>query len=198
MTEAAYRQEILAEDVDESGGLFERSWFEIIDTMPEATGRVRHWDLAGTQDGGDYTVGLLMARTEDFDVVEDVKRGQWNPHEVERRLLETAQADGPDVTISLNQDPGQAGKAQAAHLIRKLAGYHVHAKPESGSKEVRAHPVAAQAEAGNVKLLRGDWNEAFLAEVEMFPVGYYDDQVDGLSGAFEDLPQHSSMFVFEV
>ena len=50
-------------------------------------------------------------------------------------------------------------------------------------KELRASPAAAQA-AGNIKLVRGAWNEAFLQEVSVFPRGFHDDQVDGMSGAF--------------
>ncbi len=56
-----------------------------------------------------------------------------------------------------------------------------------GSKEVRANPVASQAEAGNIKLVRGPWNAIFLDETELFPAGSHDDQVDALSGALADM-----------
>ena len=42
-------------------------------------------------------------------------------------------------------------------------------------------------QAGNVKLLRGQWNEAYLSELENFPVGGHDDQVDASSDAFNEL-----------
>ena len=45
-------------------------------------------------------------------------------------------------------------------------------------------PVASQVNAGNVSVLRGEWNEAFLAELEDFPGGQYDDQVDALARGF--------------
>jgi phage terminase large subunit-like protein len=35
-----------------------------------------------------------------------------------------------------------------------------------------------------VKLVRGPWNDAYIAELENFPDGKHDDQVDGSSGAF--------------
>ena len=54
---------------------------------------------------------------------------------------------------------------------------------------MRAAPFAAQCEAGNVKLLSAPWNEAFLAELEHFPSGGHDDQVDAASGAFALLTQ---------
>ena len=47
--------------------------------------------------------------------------------------------------------------------------------------------MSAQAEAGNVKVVRGPWNDEFLRVLESFPVGKRDDEVDGLSGAHEVL-----------
>jgi predicted phage terminase large subunit-like protein len=51
----------------------------------------------------------------------------------------------------------------------------------------RADPLAAQWQAGNVKLVRGAWNKAYLDEMEAFPAGSHDDQVDASSGAFNKL-----------
>ena len=48
----------------------------------------------------------------------------------------------------------------------------------------RAMPVASQIEAGNVSMLPGLWNRAFVAELRDFPGGLKDDQVDALSRAF--------------
>jgi predicted phage terminase large subunit-like protein len=73
----------------------------------------------------------------------------------------------------------------------------VSADPETGKKEVRAAPFASQAEAGNVVLVAGPWNEAFLSEVEVFPAGRHDDQVDAAAGAFDQLvrvPKHQFAF----
>jgi len=200
MTETAYRQEILAESVEETGGIFARKSFDILKIKYniDDTTRVRHWDLASTVGSGDYTVGLLMVRADGLFVVEDVKRGQWSPFEVERIIAETAEQDGTQTVISLPQDPGQAGKSQSQHLIRQLSGYSVHARPETGSKQVRAMPVAAQAEAGNIALAPGDWNEDFLSEIELFPIGFHDDQVDALSGAFEDIPKEQEMILWSM
>jgi predicted phage terminase large subunit-like protein len=95
----------------------------------------------------------------------------------------------------LEQDPGQAGVAEVDYYIRALAGYAVRANVVTKNKETRARPVSAQAEAGNVKLVRGPWNEAFLRELENFPEGTHDDQVDALSGAFNNLLGTYKIFV---
>ncbi len=174
-----------------AGLYFRRDDFEIVDALPAGGRGVRCWDLAATepQPGSDpdWTAGVKMMRAESgLFFVEDVRRLRGSPLKVERAVKNTASADGKAVEIGLPQDPGQAGKAQAQRFVRALAGYNVRIRRESGDKITRAAPLSAQAEAGNVKLLRGPWNDAFLAELENFPEGH-DDQVDAAAGAFDML-----------
>jgi predicted phage terminase large subunit-like protein len=174
------------------GGMFKEHWFPTVDAMPAKRVKVRAWDLAATvQKYGtdpDWTVGVLMSRDEaGFFTIEDVIRLRGGPAEVERAIRNTALLDGKDVRIRLPQDPGQAGKAQAGYLIRTLAGFNARAVPPTGSKETRAGPFAAQAEAGNVRLLRAPWNRIFLDEMTMFPAAAHDDQVDAATDAFNEL-----------
>jgi predicted phage terminase large subunit-like protein len=176
-----------------AGLYFKRRYFEVVDVAPAQARRVRHWDLAATEakpgTDPDWTVGLRLSRDEHGTFyVEHVERFRGSPQRVEAAILNTAAADGPAVTVSLPQDPGQAGKAQAKYLVGRLAGYPVRAERETGDKVTRAMPASAQAEAGNVKIVRGAWNDAFLAELENFPSpNAKDDQVDALSGALNAL-----------
>ncbi len=170
-----------------SGGMFDRNRWEIVEAAPSGGQIVRGWDLAGTADDGDYTVGCRMQLKDGVYCVEDMVRFQGSPAAVERAIVNTASLDGRGVLIDLPQDPGQAGKAQAQYLVRQLAGYSVRYSTESGSKEVRAMPLSAQAEAGNVKLVRGAWNHAFINEAAVFPNGTHDDQIDAASRAFHRL-----------
>lgn len=171
------------------GGMFKRHWFEVIPTAPAGCQWVRAWDLAATKsDKAAYTAGVLMGRTPDGRyVIADVQRIQGSAAEVERLLVNTASQDGQQVKGSLPQDPGQAGKSQIQYLIKQLAGFTYTASPESGDKETRAEPLAAQAEVGNVMIVQGDWNEAFLSELSTFPMGKFKDQVDAASRAFAEL-----------
>jgi predicted phage terminase large subunit-like protein len=179
-----------------SAGLyFKRSYFEIVDAVPITAKRVRAWDFAATDPeelaegkDPDYTAGCKMSRHGITYYVEHMERGQWNPGRVERSLVNTASADGRECDVSIPQDPGQAGKYQVKNFVGLLAGYNVRSSPETGDKIQRASALSAQAEAGNVKILRGPWNEAFLSELENFPsVGAHDDQVDAASRAFHHL-----------
>lgn len=170
------------------GGLFKRAWFEVVGAAPANAKRCRAWDFAATAGGGDWTVGVKVSRSPDgVFYVEHVARDQLSPAGVERLLSATASQDGVAVQIQLPQDPAAAGKTDAATKIKLLAGYNVHAKPVNGAKELRAAPAAAQAEAGNVKLVSGPWNEAFLDELCGFPTAAHDDQVDAFADALNAL-----------
>jgi predicted phage terminase large subunit-like protein len=183
-----------------TGGFFETDKIEVIDHLPvDADGkpikivkRVRAWDLAATKDIGSldpsWTVGVLMAKGENgVFYVEDVQRFRENPHEVEVRIRRTAQIDGRDVEISIPKDPGAAGKTVAEHLIRMLAGFIVKEEPQSADKAQRAKPFAAQVGGRNVKLIRASWNRAYLDELQTFPMGRHNDQVDASASAFNRL-----------
>lgn len=179
----------------EAGAYFKRHWFNWCERDPsEIKMAVRGWDLAATAEGEgkssnpDWTASALVARDEvgGFTVL-NVTRFRGSPGQVEQELAQVARHDGPAVEIALPQDPGQAGKAQARHLCRLLAGYRVKARPVSGSKVTRAAAFSAQVEAGNVRLARGAWNEAFLSELEAFPAGRHDDQLDAVVEAFNAL-----------
>ena len=173
------------------GALFKRHWFEVVEAAPASGTVCRGWDLAATNSStSDWTAGVRMRRTsQGVFYIEDVRRDRLDGLKVEQMIKNTATSDGMGVHVSLPQDPGQAGKVQVASLIRLLAGHLVKSSLESGDKETRATPFANQCEAGNVKILRGDWNEAFLDEITTFPAGAHDDQVDAATRAFNFLAE---------
>ncbi|MGU9981472.1 phage terminase large subunit [Phreatobacter sp. HK31-P] len=174
------------------GGKFSRSMFPIVPSMPlGVVKRVRSWDLAGTEaakSDPDWTAGVKMAQGIDgYFYVEHVHRFRANPHEVRVALKSMAGVDPAGTTITLPQDPGQAGKFQVLDFARALAGYTFQIIQPTGSKDVRSDPFAAQCEAGNVRLVAGHWNDAFIDEFIGFPTASHDDQVDATADAFNTL-----------
>ncbi|HEY1427674.1 MAG TPA: phage terminase large subunit [Caulobacteraceae bacterium] len=172
-----------------AGLYFNRAWCQVVDAVPAGLVVKRGWDLAATpktdHNDPDWTVGVKLGRSADGRYfVLDCRRLRGTPAAVERFLANTAAEDGPDVEIALPQDPGQAGKSQAAAFVRALEGFTVRASPESGDKITRFGPFSAQAEAGNVYVLRGPWNEAWFAALESFPAAPHDDDADATSRAF--------------
>lgn len=172
------------------GNRFKREWFKIVDAIASGARYVRYWDKAGTAAGGDYTAGVLMAAQGGQYWIVDVVRGQWSALQREQVMKQTSEVDRQrygHVTTWMEEEGGSGGKESAEASVRALAGFAVRCERVTGSKEVRAEPLAAQCEAGNVLLVRGNWNGAFIDEITAFPNGTNDDQVDGASGSFNKL-----------
>jgi predicted phage terminase large subunit-like protein len=172
------------------GGLFRREWLaHVVDAAPAGrVSRIRYWDLASVLGGGDFTSGLKMARTSDgLFYIEDIVRGQWGPHDRDKIIQQTAQLDGRDVPIRIEQEPGSSGVSLIAAMVRMLAGFVVHPDRVTGDKATRAAPLAAQCEAGNVKIVKGPHVKDFIEEAAFFPFGKHDDMIDSASGAFNAL-----------
>jgi len=183
-------------DVLPQGDCFKREWFGT--TLPDRpaflTHWVRYWDKAATEGGGDWSAGVLMGRGAGLFFILDVVRGQWSWAARNTVMQQKAAEDArscPRYSIWLEQEPGSGGKESALRSIAELAGYDVHAETVTGSKRVRANPFAAQCEVGNVKLIEGAWNAAYLSELAAFTGDdkrdVHDDQVDASSGAFAKL-----------
>jgi len=175
-----------------AGLYFKREWCAVVDEVPAELDVVRYWDLAATEktefNDPDWTVGIKLGRDRNGGFwVLGMVRARANPGDVDRLLLNTATQDGKPVRIGFGQDPGQAGKSQALHLVRALSGFTVTPAPESGDKLTRFGPFSSQCRAGNVKILRGAWNEDLFRVLEGFPDLAHDDEVDTCSGALEML-----------
>lgn len=173
---------------EQEGDFFKASWFKdnIVREVPDDAQRVRYWDKGATVDG-DYTVGVLLAKADDHFYIEDIERGRWTSHDRNQRILRTAKADGSDVSVYVEQEPGSSGLDSVNEIIRLLVGFNVRADKVTGNKSIRAEPLAAQAEAGYVKMKRASWNSTYIDELTSFPNGLHDDQVDASSGAFMQL-----------
>lgn len=187
------RQQLLEGDWDATvrGSKFHREWFEVVREAPRETlGRVRYWDMAATEPKNgsdpDWTVGTRMSVTKHgIFYIEHVVRFRKTPQKGEMLVAQTARADGRAVPIYMEREGGASGAAMIDHYRRNvLQGFEFRAHSPSGSKQVRANPLSSQAEGGNVKLVEGPWLTPWLDELELFPHGLHDDQVDSASGAY--------------
>jgi predicted phage terminase large subunit-like protein len=174
--------------------LFDATKLEVTAVPPGVVRTVRAWDLAATASttgrNPDWTVGLKLGLMADARyVVLDIVRLQGVPTDVEQAVGATARADGVATTIALAQDPGQAGVAQIAHYRRNLHGFNVVSSPETGSKTMRATPASALVGAGRIMVVDASWTNAFVAELQAFPQGAKDDQVDALARALATISQ---------
>jgi predicted phage terminase large subunit-like protein len=175
-----------------AGMFFKRHYFGgFVEAAPaEVSARVRFWDrAAGEQKPGkdpDSTATVKLSR--DLDgvyYIEHFERMFATPLAVDRAMVGTARQDGTNVSVGYQQDPGSAGVNEARSTAVKLDGFNVRYETKTGDKQTRCKPVSAQAEAGNIKMVKGPWNDDLLRELENFPEGRYDDGVDALTGAYE-------------
>lgn len=174
-----------------AGLYFQRSWCRVVDTLPAGTVFARGYDLAATPPSADNpdpdaTSSTKIGRMPDGRyIVVDNTSDRLSPAGVERKIGNLATHDGKGCIISLPQDPGQAGKSQVANLKLGLSGYNVRSSTETGDKITRFSPFSAQAEGGNVDVLRGPWNDRWFTALEGFPAAKHDDDADSTSRAFD-------------
>lgn len=191
--------------VPEGSSVFNRDWIKIVDAPPvNPHQKVRSWDLAHsveseTYPNPDYTASVLMSRTK-FGTycIEDVKRFRKLTDGVVKEIIETAQDDGLDIPVTIPRDNG-GGKAASMFFLRAFAeaGMNARGIPITGhsSKMQRFLPFCTLAESGCVTMVRGDWNEEFLTELEYFDgsKNIKDDQVDACADAFNTLAKQITM-----
>lgn len=171
-----------------AGMYYRREWFEIVDKAPSGES-VRYWDTAATEptpsnQNPDWTAGLKLIESGNITYVVDVRHAQKKSAGVEKLIEHTASVDGKDTDIIMEQEPGGSGKTVIDHYAILLKGYSFHGVLSTKAKEIRAGPSSAASENGLVKIVRGDWNAAFLDELEAFPEGAHDDMVDAFAGAY--------------
>lgn len=190
-----YAGQVGQKPVPPGGGMFKVDNFQIVDNTDhllkshQIVKCVRYWDKAGTSGGGSATVGVKMYKIDTgFNgikyLITSVVRGFWAGEKREQVIRLTAEADGVQVTIYHEQEPGSGGKDSAAATNRNLRGYVAYADRPTGDKVTRADPYSVQVNEGVVLLARGEWNKEFIDEHTFFPFSQYKDQVDAASGAF--------------
>jgi predicted phage terminase large subunit-like protein len=151
--------------------------------------RCRYWDMASTEvepgKDPDECVGTLYAwnRTDGTYSVEDVVAFRGEPELVERRILQTAQLDGRSVPVVIEQEPGSQGKSYIDHIRRHvLPGFGVHGDRATGNKELRIRALIPTVDSSLVRIVKGAWNGAWLAQIDAYPLVDHDDQADSWAG----------------
>jgi len=195
--EALYQQS----PYNRMGNFFRREWFTVVEAPPkpeEIISRMWFWDKAGSQTvtkGTNYACGGVLTLTKDELIyVEKVARKQCTPGERDELMkseMKADQATGRLIDcIWHQQDPGSAGldSAQATNRMLVKAGFGlIRFETVTGDKEVRAGPWSSALQGGQVRLVRGAWNETFIEEHVAFPKGKFDDQVDMASVGYSKM-----------
>lgn len=170
---------------ESSAGYFKREWVEEIDCVPtDVIQRVRGMDLAASlaseaYPNPDWTASVMMSKTKSgYYVVEHVERYRKLSNSVLEHIVETDKRDksfGYDCQVVTPQDPGAAGLLSTMYIVKYLVEHGVNAKPDKvGSttgKLAKMQPFLSLAEAGLVKVVKGEHTEMWYNELE--------DYIDG-------------------
>ncbi len=189
------------------GDEFESRYKEMLLTQKGSMTWTIAWDFASTKEAGDYTSGALCLYnkvTEEF-FIKKIFRGQWSSFKVEEQFVHhtgagyrMAEKDFVNFKAGMEKEPGSSGEFATNHfqkLLREaeLGVIKLHAPRSTTSKLLNAQPLIAAAEAGKVFVVADyaekgtitGWARELYEELETFPEGEHDDQVDSLSQAFK-------------
>jgi predicted phage terminase large subunit-like protein len=153
----------------------------------------RGWDLASGEarlkENPDYTSGCKAAKgwektnSTEYRVpvlfIADYVRGRWEALERNRRIMDTAIADG---NITVGVEAFGAYKDAYTTIRSILSGIRsVIPIRLPGDKVAKAEMVSPMFEAGNVYMRKAPWNDEVTAQYLAFPGGQHDDDVDSLT-----------------
>lgn len=152
--------------------------------LPDVVKRVRVWDIASSEGSGDWTVGTLLGRTRSNDIIIlGRERFQHAPGAVNAKIKQTAELDGYEVAIRIEQERSGAGPTVIDAYKRDLPGYDVDGVKAEGDKESRATPYSILQNGHKVFLPHdASWLKEWIKEhSQMDGKGKrprHDDQID--------------------
>ena len=172
------------------------AWIEPDDLMlTKVKAWVTAWDLAATEGGGDWTVGVTMGRLPDNRIIiRDVIRGRWGSDRRDKTMRTATEQNGSSCVVRIPQDPGAAGKVEVTRLKRLLAPFRVIAERPTGSKAVRAAGWASCVQSGSALIVRSEMARQLVASHSNFTGkdGGQDDDIDAAADAYNFLFRQSS------
>lgn len=163
---------------------------------PSSATRIRYWDKACSGESGDFLCGMLVSHSIEGQskfLIEDVILAKIEAPKVKDLIIKTAQADGKNVYIGFEQEPGSSGKELMDIYKRELEQMHfrviVDAKKES--KLNRAQFISPLAKENRIGFIHCQSTNEMMKQLINFPSkGVHDDCVDALSGSIILLSNH--------
>jgi predicted phage terminase large subunit-like protein len=169
------------------GGTWRTGWFNRWRELPsDLKNFTQSWDFAAkdTKDGS-YNVGQVWAETGADKYLVDQVRFRGTFSEAKNAIMDLS-AKWPQCRAKLIED--KANGSPILDSLQKTVGGMIATNPGKRGKVERAEAVAPFIEAGNIWVpADAPWVSDFMAEVEAFPNGANDDQIDAASQALERL-----------
>lgn len=188
--------------VPKGGYLVGREQFKVLASRPTAHVRwVLGTDWAITEKEAapkrrqdpDYTVAFLVGLwTPDGDrndvrlVLADMRRAQANVYDAKQMVKEAMLAAGARIPMRSGEANMDKIYLTSLRADADLVGYSIQNLERNqmpGDKVAKAQRWIELVHAGRVYIVQGAWNDEFFAEMESFPRGVHDDQIDAVSVA---------------
>lgn len=170
------------------GDIFKRSWFKIINEIPDDLPTIRYWDLAASNNkGSDYSIGLKGAYDGENIYIIDMFKKQYTPNKLLSAFNRTIRKDGKKVRQFIEEEPGSSGKIAIQQIKSNFPNYYIRGDRPKDNKFIRSFNAQSLAEDGRIYLLKSGWNDDFINDCVAFTgknssATYHDDVVDCLSG----------------
>lgn len=204
------RQEIEASFISGGGRVMKPDWFPIVHSAPSVdSGNVFITvDLAGfkKQEGNkilrtDESVITEVLVVEDEWYVLNVQHGHWDVRETALRIARTLRNYS---SARLGIEQGALKEAVGPYLEEYMREFHRYVTPEplrhGGQKKADRITWALQgrAERRRIKLVKGDWNDAFLTQISDFPDPLAKDDIIDATAYVDQMAQANYVVLDDV
>lgn len=196
------------EPVSPTGGMFPankwRRWRP--GELPEIVAKVRVWDPAASEGGGDWSVGSLVGKGIDGNYyVIELRRFRKSGDQVLAEAKMIADVDGYGVPILVEQERAGAGKTVVAFWKTEMPAHSVEPAKAEGSKEDRAKPYSQLQQGSRVfipeDIEEHDWVPEFIDQHrKMMGDGRrakHDDMIDTIAYAILHLLQFGRVEIYD-
>ena len=165
-----------------TSGMINFDWFKRYEEVPERTEQcmvIQSWDTASkTEEIHDYSVGTTWLLKRDGHFLIDVVRVHLDYPHLKRLMIETAKKFRADAVLIEDRSSGTS----LIQDIQQAESIPIIGLAPEGDKVMRMLAQTLEIEAGRVYLPRhAPWLDDLTAELQRFPNGRHDDQVDSIS-----------------
>lgn len=165
----------------DEGSIFKLEWFRRYNVVPAQGITIHSWDT-GTKDDeiNDPTAGTFWRSCDSGFYLSDVFKARLQFPDLRRAVESFAVRDNPAAILIEDKGSGQ----QLLQVLRAETRLPVIAIEPTKSKTIRAQGVSGTVEAGRVFLPNtAPWLPDYEIEMQSFPAGAHDDQVDSTTQA---------------
>jgi predicted phage terminase large subunit-like protein len=176
MGTAAFYAQYQQQPIPPSGNLFDWKWFKTYETTPEFSELFMSVDVAGTENGGNYTAVTIWGHRDRRWFFCAAHRFRFDLPKVRQMICKLDQDYQPDLIVI---DEVGLGRGLKQELIYQGFKHVVGAKGKG--KVVDAEEIAPMIEAGRVLVPHtAPGLSEFRDEIIRFPNGKHCDQVDSM------------------